>query len=230
MPKTDTPRKPLPPYISFKTLLGFMDKMKETAIPERIDGSVLKNYAGSTAAQLTGTLRFLGFIEDNGKTTELLNQMVNAYKSDVWAGEFGDVMKEAYRPIIQDLRLETATPAMLNERFREWGADGEVLEKCVRFFEAGMIEGGVKLSPHILNKPRAKPERKTKAKQIKPIDRSKTEDDALPILAGTKRFCFPIPEKPDATLVLPVDLSSEDWEMINTMIRAYVSRREKPTK
>ena len=230
MAKNETTRKPLPPYISFKTLLGFMDKMKDTAVPERIDGSVLKNYGGSTAAQLTAALRFMGFIEENGNTTELLSGLVNAYKTDIWAEEIAQVMREAYAPIIKDLKLETATPAMLNERFRDFGADGEVLEKCVRFFEFGMIEGGVKLSPHILNKPRAKPERKPKPKKTS----QRTEDDPqeliTPLAAGTKRFSFPIPDKPDAALILPVDLALEDWEMIDAMIRAYVSRREKAGK
>ena len=226
MAKNDSPRRPLPPYVSFKTLLSFMDKMKETAVPDRIDGSVLKNYAGSTAAQLTGALRFLGFIEENGATTKLLTEMVNAYKSDVWASEFGEVMRKAYTQIIKDLKLETATPAMLNERFRECGAEGEVLEKCVRFFEAGMIEGGMKLSPYILNKPRSKPERKPKPKRQKEADNGGFgEGDEQAI--GTKRFSFPIPNKADATLTLPTDLNTEDWEMIDAMIRAYVSRREK---
>ncbi len=225
MAKNETSRRPLPPYISFKTLLGFMDKMKETAIPERIDGSVLKNYGGSTAAQLTAALRFLGFIEENGSTTSLLNGLVNAYRTDVWAGEFADVMKDAYAPIIKELKLETATPAMLNERFRDFGADGEVLEKCVRFFESGMIEGGVKISPHILNKPRAKPDRKSKPKQSKTVDNANDPEDLPSPTAGTKRFAFPIPDKADAALILPTDLTTEDWEMIDAMIRAYVKRK-----
>jgi hypothetical protein len=227
MAKNETTRKPLPPYISFKTLLSFMDKLRETAVPERIDGSVLKNYGGSTAAQLTSTLRFLGFIEANGNTTELLSGLVNAFKTDVWAEEIAQVMKEAYAPIIKDLKLETATPAMLNERFRDFGADGEVLEKCVRFFESGMIEGGVKLSPHILNKPRAKSDKKPKLKRTKleEGDDDGNDDAFSPPAAGTKRFSFPIPEKPDAMLMLPTDLTTEDWEMIDAMIRAYVKRR-----
>lgn len=228
MPNHETARKPLPPYISFKTLLSFIERMKETAVPERIDGSVLKNYAGSTAAQLTTALRFLCFIEEGGKTTKLLEQIVNAYKTDVWAEEFGEVIQEVYHPIINGLKLETATPAMLNEKFRACGADGEVLEKCVRFFEAATIEGGGKLSPHILNKPRARPERKPKPKK----QGGRTDDEMIdePITsgppAGTKKFAFPIPDKPDAALILPVDLALEDWEMIDAMIRAYVKRKE----
>ena len=66
MATNDDARKPLPPYISFKTFTGFMQKLKETTVPERIDGSVLKNYAGSTAAQLTAALRSLRLIEENG--------------------------------------------------------------------------------------------------------------------------------------------------------------------
>jgi hypothetical protein len=202
--------------------------MKETAVPERVDGSILKNYGGSTAAQLTSALRFLGFIEENGNTTTLLSGLVNAYRTDHWAGEFAEVMKAAYAPIIKELKLETATPSLLNERFRACGADGEVLEKCVRFFESGMIEGGVKLSPHILNKPRAKPDRKPKPKRMKSEDNDSDDngEDIRPPAAGTKRFSFPIPDKPDATLMLPTDLATEDWEMIDAMIRAYIKRKE----
>lgn len=230
MSKNDIPRRALPPYISMKTFLGFMEKLKETTVPERVDGSVLKNYAGSTAAQITAALRFLGFIEENGKSAELLGQLVNAYKTDVWQQEIGEVMVEAYAPIVKDLKLETATPGMLNEKFREWGADGEVLEKCVRFFEAAMTEGGIKLSPHILNKVRSKPDR-TKVRQ----KRKETEEeesngdgssgDAAPI--GTVRFPFPIPGKPDAALYLPPDVTVEDWELVDEMMRLYLKKRQK---
>jgi hypothetical protein len=41
------------------------------------------------------------------------------------------------------------------------------------------------------------------------------------------RFSFPIPDKSAATIILPGDLSADDWAMVSSMVTAYISRREK---
>lgn len=234
MAKQDTASNPLPPYISLVTLKNFVQKLKETTVPPRIDGSVLKSYPGSTAAQLTAALRFLKLIQDSNATTPLLTKLVNHYETPGWAGTVKEVMIPAFKPIVQDLDLGTATYGMLREKFSNWGAEGEVLDKCVRFFESAMTESGMALSPHILNRPRAKPDRtKTKAKKVRGENGEGGDDgndqDITPT-AGTVRFSVPIPDKAPATLVLPSDLADEDWGMIDAMIRAYVARRQKAGK
>ena len=143
------------------------------------------------------------------------------------------VMVPAFASIVKDLKLETATPAMLTERFRERGAEGEVLEKCIRFYESAMTESGVKLSPHILNKPRAKPDRnrvRPKRKETEENDSNNQQERpgvAAPI--GTVCYPFPIPGKPAAALYLPQDVTNEEWELIDEMMRLY-SKKDRNDK
>lgn len=228
MASKETASNPLPPYISLSTLKSLVAKLKETTIPPRIDGSVLKNYGGSTAAQLTAALRYLKLIDESNKTTQLLTDLVNAYDTPQWGQAMRSVMTPAFEPILLDLKLETSTFGMLRERFSNWGAEGQVLDKCVRFFESAMTESGIALSPHILNRPRSKPDRaKTKTKRTRDDMAGGNDGDDLSAPTGTVRFSVPIPEKATATLTLPSDLEEEDWGMIDEMIRAYVKRKQK---
>jgi len=236
MSKSDATKNTLPPYISLITLKGFVQKLKETTVPDRIDSSVLTNYAGSTAAQLVAALRYLKLIQENGDTTPALTKLVNTMDTSAWQEAMKAVMIPAFEPIVKNIKLESATPGMLTERFREWGAQGQVLEKTVRFFENAMTESGVALSPLILNKPRARPDRtKTKNKKQKGStdwdDDMDTGEDAeaeqVQGKAGRVKFAIPIPGKGTALLSIPADLAEEDCAMIDVMVKAYVKRQQK---
>jgi len=213
-----------------KTFTGFLEKLKETTVPERIDSSVLKTYSGSTAATISGALKFFGLVEESGTTTPYLTGLVDAYGGPMWEESLKAIVVKAYAPIVKDLRLENATPAMLAEKFRQGGVEGETLEKCVRFFESVMTEAGVKLSPHILNKSRSKPDRsrprpKRKETEEEEMNGGGGKPGTAPV--GTVCFPFPIPGKPDAALYLPPDVTSEDWQLIDEMMRLYLKKRQK---
>jgi hypothetical protein len=227
MGKLEAEKKALPPYISLATLKSLVAKLKETAVPPRIDGSMLKNYAGSTAAQLVAALKFLKLVDDSANTEQLLTKLVNAYETASWSEVMKTVMEPAFKPIVGDLKLDTATFGMLREKFAEWGAEGEVLDKCVRFFESAMTESGIQLSPHILNRPRAKPDRtKTKVKKGREEQDDGSEDETVPPPNGTVRFSVPIPGKGPVTIVLPEDFEDADRIMLDAMITAYVTRKK----
>lgn len=230
MPTADSPRRQLPPYLTLKIFAGFIEKLKETTVPDRIDGSVLKTYSGSTAATISGALKFFGLIEEGGTTTKELVELSNAYNTATWPETLKPIVVKAYAPIVKDLKLENATPQMLAEKFRDSGAEGEVLEKCVRFFESIMTEVGVKLSPHILNKSRSKPDRSRPRQKRKETMEEEANGEGsrrgtAPI--GTVCFPFPIPGKADAALYLPPDVTNEDWELIDEMMRLYLKKRQK---
>lgn len=229
MAKKDANGQALPPYLPFKTVQGFVQKLKETTVPERVDSSLLRTYSGSVARKLTVALRFLGLTEDGGRTTEALSRLVKAYGTPEWAVTLSEIISAAYRDIIGNLNIQIATPAQLEERFKTRGAEGSVLQACVGFYVAALKAAGVPLSPHIASKPRARAEKGRG--RPRPVAHS---DEAMPTstvpasdVAGAVRFSFPIPGKAAVTMFLPADLQIEDWDMVNTMIRAYVERRKK---
>ncbi len=227
---TEVERQPLPPYVSFKTLEGFIGKLKETTVPARIDLSVLRNYANSVARQLIVALKWLELIAENGTTSEKLNGLVKSYGSAEWGDVLNQVIFDAYNDLIGDLDLDTATPAQLAEKFRAQGAEGEVLDKCISFYLNALRSAGTTLSPHIMNRPRGRPASRGKVRR--------TSVESVPLMpapgeqspagtVGTVRFSFPIPDKPSVTMFLPADLVDKDWEMIDAMVRAYIARKEK---
>lgn len=233
MKKQDSAEGKLPPYIPFKTLRGFVQKLKEAVVPERVDSSLLRTYSGSVGRKLTAALRFLRLIEDGGHTTEKLHRLVKSHGTPEWSVMLSEVIGDAYRDVIGDLNLKAATPAQLQERFKEWGVEGGSVSACVAFYVGAQRASGVELSPHILNKPRGRGNRNG-SRMRRP--RSETEaparvgtSDTLPAIdaAGTVRFAFPLPDKAAVTLFLPKDLDPEDWTMIDSMVRAYIQRREK---
>lgn len=230
--KNNEDRQPLPPYIPFKTFKGFIGKLSETTTPDRVDFSLLRTYSGSVARQIIAALKFLKLIGENGTSTDALKQLVEAFGTDQWQAWLGNMIRNAYYPVITDLNLSNATPQMLEEKFRAWGAEGEVLAKCVNFYVAAMLDANEILSPHIINRPRARGERgrgrPRKARQERFSEEEESTDAQAH--AGTVRFAFPIPNKLPATIYLPADLTTEDWEMVDSMIRAYIQRSQKERK
>ncbi len=221
-------RQPLPPYIPFKTFQGFIQKLKDTAVPERVDSSLLKSYSGSIGRQLVAALKFLGLLDDNNFTTDKLKNLVKSFGLPEWSETFGDVAVEAYRDVIGDLNLDVATFGQLADRFKTRGADGQVLQKCITFYLAATRSVGWTISPHITSRERTRPERasRQRARRNAQTDEGETPPEAATTLSGSVRFGFPIPDKSTASIILPADLSSEDWQMIDTMIRAYIARKQ----
>jgi hypothetical protein len=228
MPK-DEERQPLPPYIPFRTFQGFIQKLKDTVIPERIDSTLLRSYSGSVGRQITAALKFLEMVDGNNYTTEKLKVAIKVYGTPQWSEDFGQIFIEAYSELIGDLNLEVATYGQLADRFKAWGADGQVLQKCITFYLAATRNIGWTISPHIVSRERPRSERgnRPRPKRAAETKEDDNRDEPASPGSGTVRFSFPIPEKSMASLILPPDLVTDDWEMIDSMVRAYISRRQK---
>jgi hypothetical protein len=134
------------PYISYETLVNFLDKkLGANPVPPRIDRGFLDNYAGSVQPLLLGTLRTIGFIDDNNTVQDSLRYAVTnvglrkeALRS--WA--------ESYYAEQLDLAKQTATAQMLHESFSRHKYTGSTLRKAVVFFLALCDDVGLPKSPH----------------------------------------------------------------------------------
>jgi len=222
-------RGPTPPYVPFKTFIGFVSRLKETVIPERIDTSVLRTYSGSIGRMLTATLKYLGLIEEGGKTTEKLARLVEAYNTDRWKDELADFVFGAYRDILVGLDLDKATRGQLEEKFRARGVDGDTLTKCVSFFLAAIHNAGVTLSPHITAERRGRPPQpRGKAKKTRVEPRSDDSDypEGEP-QPGRIKVNLPLPSNPSTTVTVVVseDVTVEDWAMVDATMRTFIEKR-----
>ncbi len=157
-----------PPYTSFRTFKTFIQDLHEHGIPSRIDRSVLTRFSGVVGTQLMHALRFLGLIEENGRPTERLKELVNADSAGRWTETFLELLRREYAPMFA-IDLETATPSHFNEAFRKaFPAADAVVQKCVTFFLYAASDAGVKISGRVLKgrKPRSLTPRRKPAKPV----------------------------------------------------------------
>src|SRR5271167_4302785 len=146
---TDTQEKKAPtPYISWKTFTSFIASI-HGKVPAQIDPSILRNMSGTVRSQLLSALKFLELVDADGITQDSLKKLADAYNGEQWKTALAQFLRHSYRKVIGDLNLDTATPAMLRERFRSnGGVDGGTVDLALRFYLIGLKEADVKFSDH----------------------------------------------------------------------------------
>ncbi|MDP3181824.1 MAG: hypothetical protein Q8M54_03280 [Desulfobaccales bacterium] len=149
MNEKETAKKMLPPYVPYRTLLNFLDNLKQ-GIPQRIDRSIIpfKSMSGTLQGQLMLALEYLNLIADNGDTLTGLSNLVHS-EGTQREQALKDILIAAYPFLFEDeLELDRATQRQLDELFAQAGATGDTLRKCVVFFLNAAKGAGLKLSPH----------------------------------------------------------------------------------
>jgi Family of unknown function (DUF5343) len=160
-----------PPYTSYRTFKTFIQDLREQGVPSRIDRSVLTRFSGVVGTQLMHALRFLGLIADQGRPTQRLAELVNAYGGGNWPGKLLELLRQEYSAMFA-IDLETATPSHFNEAFRKaFPAADAVVQKCVTFFLYAANDAGVKISARVLKgrKPRSLTPRRKHAPSPAPM-------------------------------------------------------------
>ena len=146
-----------PPYTSYRTFKTFIEDLHEHGVPSRIDRSVLTRFSGVVGTQLMHALRFLSLIEEDGRPTHRLKELMKAHDAGHWPEKFVELLRQEYSPMFA-IDLETATPSHFNEAFRKaFPAADAVVQKCVTFFLYAANDAGVKISGRVLKgrKPRS---------------------------------------------------------------------------
>ncbi|MCC7001385.1 MAG: DUF5343 domain-containing protein [Gemmatimonadaceae bacterium] len=222
-----------PPYLPYKTFTAFLDELKETAVPQQIDPSVMPRFSGTMRTQMRTALRFLGLIEDDGKVNAKMRALVEARGTERWKEMFSATFFDAYGEILANLDMKGGTLHQLKERFRATGVEGSVLIKAVRFFLSAIEETGTKFSPHFLvrglskgvaSKPRQKSSAKSRRNE-EPEEEGDEEgvaEEKVVTPANFQRFSLPMKgETSEALMILPQEMTKSQWDMLNNYIRMY---------
>ena len=152
----DRSGKRLPPYVSYRTFLNFVDRLRQ-GIPARIDRSYWGDkLSGSTGIRLMAALGFLGLIDGDGVPTSHLKQLVSARQAQR-PELLSQITSEAYGFLSESsFDVQTATPAQLEEVLRDkYELTANVARKCVNFYIRLANDAGMPLSPFVNKKPRA---------------------------------------------------------------------------
>lgn len=154
---SDRSQKRLPPYVSYRTFLNFVDGL-QPGIPARIDRSYWgDNLSGSTGTQLMAALRFLGLVDGDSLPTSRLKMLVFAKGT-----QRGEVLKQISNDCFAFLSqgtfdLQTATYAQMAEVFRNtYQLTPDVGRKCIKFFIGLANDAGIALSSFILKPSKTK--------------------------------------------------------------------------
>ena len=177
MKNSEENKKKVPPYIPYKTLNSFLEKMK-VGIPSRIDRSVMASMSGGAQSQLTVALKHLNLIDANGQPEENLTRLVTSEGADRQE-ILKDILKKAYAFLFADgVDLTRVTANHLQELFTKEGASGGTTQKCIAFFIAASKDAGFELSPHI----------KVKSQTIgtRPRKKASTPQKVAPVKESTK--------------------------------------------
>lgn len=120
------------PYVSWATFKNaVIDNLKDT-LPNQIDRSVFKPFAGGVQTALLGALRFLGLTDANGKTNGDLAAICNMDEKKRKEA-LAEVLRRSY-PELFALPITAATVKQVHDQMEEYGCSGETKDKAFRFF------------------------------------------------------------------------------------------------
>lgn len=217
-----------PPYLPWATFRAFIENLKKTSVPGRIDSTVLTG-SGSSKSQQKTAYRFLGLVNDREQAGDALRALVAAFETDAWAGTLAKMLTDRYRSLLADVDIENASHGQLQEVFRAAGCTGSVVDKAIRFWLNGAREAGIKVSDHFPGNGKAGAKAGSRrtggagAGRNRRTRKGREEGSAPP--KGTQEFPFPMPGKPGARLHLPADITEDEWNLIDTYIRSFIKLR-----
>jgi hypothetical protein len=132
------------PYMSFVSFRSYLDRFREQGLPAVLDRSFFGNQSGSLTAQVRGTMKALGLINEEYRPTPLLERLAS---SD----------DETRIRLLRDLTLSkyedaqalgaTATQGQLADVFRARGISGATVTKAITFYLALAEYVGIEISP-----------------------------------------------------------------------------------
>jgi len=228
----------VPAYVPYKSFTNFINGLRENGVPGRLDRSVMRGLSGSAQSAIQKSFEFLKLTDLDGKPTPLMRKLVAAEGEDRKA-LMKQMLQGAYDFVFDEPNfLEEATGHMVADKFRAQGVSGSTVTKTVAFFLAAAKDADVKVSPHVRppQPPRNTVKRAGKKKgREDDFDLSDDQDDELENDMDTDemtRFQIPIPGKKSATVIIPKNLTAQDWDMLTLMLNAYVKRlqEQQPSK
>ena len=136
-----------PPYVSYSTFRNFLDKISKK-IPARVDRSLMPLMSGATQSQLMASLRYLGMVSATDQPTERLQLLAKSQGADRQR-ILREILETCYPFLFQDFDLQAATNNLIEKKFKDEGASGDTVRKCVAFFVAAINDAGISPPPYI---------------------------------------------------------------------------------
>lgn len=150
---TDTTATSSPPYATFGSFAGFLNKLRDDGLPNRIDASVFGNASGSIKYSVLAALKYLGLIDSAGKPSKFFADLVTATDEErpIY---FAQLIRSGYPSLFEKgVDLDKMTAGQFDEHFRvQYQVKGSTIDKIAAFFIALAKAGNEKLSSQLLSR------------------------------------------------------------------------------
>jgi len=220
----ETDERIAPPYLPFATFRSFIENLNNTALPPRIDNSIMPTFSGGLKVQMRAALRFLGLIGGDGAVTPALAELVRTYGTPEWKEAVAEFVTTKYVDVVGDLDIDKATYQQLREQFQSVsGLESSALDKAVRFYLAALDEAGLTYSPFFKTRG-ARSSAARKPRVIAAPRRASNGGEAAfqpSVPKGSEKIEVAIRGKSPVTLVVPSDLDEKEWRNTDLFVRNY---------
>lgn len=221
-----------PPYATFASFINFLNKLRETQVPSRIDPSVFGNASGSLSYSIIAALKSLKLISAEGVPS---TDFVTFVKADDEARKplMQNILKAGYPTLWNGaIDLTGATAGQFDEHIRqEYDAKGSTVDKVATFFIAAAKYADLAISPHLAaRKPTASSASSGKSKkQRKAGDDGDNGNAPAPAPTPPAPMTDKALEYKLVDLMKDEDVGDEERSAIWTLIK-YLTRKGKAAR
>jgi hypothetical protein len=209
----ESTKKAVPPYATYKSFFNFINGLRENGTPKHITKSMLPG-SNSGKASMSATLSVLGLVNDKDEPTPEMRQLAD--KSVDYSSKLKEILEKNH-PFFVDGEVDLAdtTTDKVTEKFKELGAGGSTVTKCVAFLLAAAKDASIAVSRYV--KPPTPPSRSVKKKVV--VNRVNEEDadddndnDQPNDLEGKERIVISVHGMDDWIIYVPEGLTTAQWK------------------
>ncbi len=234
----DTERPTLPPYVPYRTFIGFLDTVRALGImPSHIDKAVMSSLSGGTQSWLKSSLRYMKLIDAEGVPSPALEKLTFSEGEDRRA-LMRELFKSSYAFLDGKIDLQNTTPQKLRTAIVDLGAQGDTVEKIVAFLVAMAKDAQIPISTLLTKRlltprrPRVKSARKDAVSGAQNGDSAEHDFETEHESSAMKTIKLP---KAQGSLTLsgsfnPFDLSGDERTLVYAIIdkmNEFAERQDK---
>lgn len=212
----DTNKKPLPPYATYKSFSNFINGLREHGTPKHVTKSMLPG-SNSGKASMSATLAALKLVDGKDEPTAMMRQLTDSAKD--YSTVLKEILESSYS-FLNDGSLDIAdtTTDKVVEKFKELGASGSTVTKCMAFFLSAAQDAKIVVSRYVKT-PAAAPSKASKAgkkKSLRPVnpidDDSDDDEDDDKTPPDKERIVISVHGMDEWEIFVPRGLSSTQWK------------------
>lgn len=213
---TQPDKKTPPPYTTYKSFFNFIKGLRENGMPTHLTRSMLPG-SNSGKATMSASLKSLGLINGKEEPTDEMKQLVDP--SGDYKQALNKILYNSYAFLGDpNFDIKNTTTDKVAEKFKELGASGSTITKCMAFFLSACKEANIEISKYVKS---PTPDRGTSGRRKKrnkgsdsTLDDNGDNDDFEPEFEGSEKIKIPIPlhGMDDGMIIFPGGMSKRDWE------------------